>query len=223
METRFHSCVTILLLLEHTFGQSQLHGHFSFVGFVNFSPTKSIIGDQTIAKSQLKCSSNCFANDDCYFFDFCKTGSSSSCYLHNKEAANESVLESGECRRFGLVTIFDEFMYNTNVYRTINYQLLNYLFAFIKFGTATVAQCVRALAPQAKGWVFESQPRQTLVVKTGSDTAKRLATGISVMGPRRWPLWTDAPCHSGCGTLKNPHCSMTMSTEHRSKFAALHQ
>ena len=80
METRFHSCVTILLLLEHTFGQSQLHGHFSFVGFVNFSPnqksTKSIIGDQTIAKSQLKCSSNCFANDDCYFFDFCKTGSS---------------------------------------------------------------------------------------------------------------------------------------------------
>ena len=25
-----------------------------------------------------------------------------------------------------------------------------------------------------------------------------------------------------CGTLKNPHCSMAMSAEHTSKFAALH-
>ena len=32
----------------------------------------------------------------------------------------------------------------------------------------------------------------------------------------------DAPCHTRCGTLKNPHCSKTMSAEHRSKFAALH-
>ena len=42
-----------------------------------------------------------------------------------------------------------------------------------------VAQWIRAFAPQAEGMVFESQPRQTLVVKTGSDnpTAKRLAKG----------------------------------------------
>ena len=33
----------------------------------------------------------------------------------------------------------------------------------------------------------------------------------------------DAPCHSRCGTLKNPLCSKTMSAEHRSKFAALHR
>ena len=41
--------------------------------------------------------------------------------------------------------------------------------------TAVVAQWI----PQAEGMVFESQPRQTLVVKTGSDnsTAKRLAIG----------------------------------------------
>ena len=31
------------------------------------------------------------------------------------------------------------------------------------------------------------------------------------------------PCHSTCGTLKNPHCSLAMSAENRSKFAALHQ
>ena len=30
---------------------------------------------------------------------------------------------------------------------------------------ATVLQSVRALAWHAKGWVFKSQPRQTLVVK----------------------------------------------------------
>ena len=35
--------------------------------------------------------------------------------------------------------------------------------------------------------VFESQPRQTLVVKTGTDssTAKRSAISVSVTGPRR--------------------------------------
>ena len=36
-------------------------------------------------------------------------------------------------------------------------------------------------------------------------------------------LQTDAPCHSMCDTLKNPYCSMAMSAEHRSKFAALHR
>ena len=30
-------------------------------------------------------------------------------------------------------------------------------------------------------------------------------------------------CHSRCGTLKNPHCSMALSAEHRSTFAALHR
>ena len=36
---------------------------------------------------------------------------------------------------------------------------------------------------------FESQPRQTLVVKTGSNssTAKRSAIGVNVTGPERWP------------------------------------
>ena len=46
-----------------------------------------------------------------------------------------------------------------------------------------MAQSVRAFAPQAEGWMFESQPRQTLVVKTGSDsTAKRSAIRVSVTG-----------------------------------------
>ena len=48
-----------------------------------------------------------------------------------------------------------------------------------------VAQSIKAFDPQAEDWVFESQLRQT--VKTGSDrsTAKRLASGVRVTGPRR--------------------------------------
>ena len=52
---------------------------------------------------------------------------------------------------------------------------------------------------------------------------KRSAIGVSVTGSRKWPLLTDAPCYSRCGTLKNPHCSMAISVEQRSKFAALHR
>ena len=36
---------------------------------------------------------------------------------------------------------------------------------------AAVAQWVKAFTPQAEGWVFESHPRQTYVVKTGSDSS----------------------------------------------------
>ena len=64
-----------------------------------------------------------------------------------------------------------------------------------------------------------------ILLGNGSDssTAKRSAISVSVTGPRKWPLWTDALCHSRCGTLKNPHCSMAMSVEHRSKFSVLHR
>ena len=50
---------------------------------------------------------------------------------------------------------------------------------------AALAPSVRAFAPQAEIWVFESQPRPTLV-KTGSysSTAKRLAIDVSFTGSR---------------------------------------
>ena len=55
------------------------------------------------------------------------------------------------------------------------------------FLTAAVAQWARAFSLLVKGWVLESQPRQTKIVITGSDssTAKRSATGVSVTGPWR--------------------------------------
>ena len=40
--------------------------------------------------------------------------------------------------------------------------------------------------------------------------------------PWRWPLYTKLLCDSRCGTLKNSHCSMAMSAEHRSKREGLH-
>ena len=85
--------------------------------------------------------------------------------------------------------------------------------------TAAVAQWVRAFAPQAEVWAFESQPRQIQVLKTasGSSSVKRSAIGVSASE-------TYAPCHSRCGTLKNPHCCLvSMSAKYRSKFAAPHR
>ena len=50
-----------------------------------------------------------------------------------------------------------------------------------------VAQWVKAFAQQAEGWEFESQSRQTQVVKRFGDssTDKSLAIGMRVTGPRR--------------------------------------
>ena len=67
---------------------------------------------------------------------------------------------------------------------------------------------------------FVSQSQKIQVLKGGTDsyTAKHSTTIVSVTCPQRWPLQTDDPWYSGCGRLKNLHCSMAMSTEHRSKF-----
>ena len=40
-----------------------------------------------------------------------------------------------------------------------------------KMFAAAVAQWVRPFARQTEGWVFEPQPRQIVVIKTGSDTS----------------------------------------------------
>ena len=81
-----------------------------------------------------------------------------------------------------------------------------------------------AAVAQAEGWVFESQSRQTWVVKTDSDssTGERSTMGVC-HGSSEMTIINWCPCHSRCGTLKNPHCSMAMSAEHISKFAALHR
>ena len=110
-----------------------------------------------------------------------------------------------------------------------------------------------ALAPQAEGWVFESQPRQTKVVETGSDSSTAKHFNRCEWHVSSEMTIINVPCHSrcivsshgngfciassyttakngerivhfgrglrrcsSCGTLKNPHRSMTMSAVHRS-------
>ena len=58
---------------------------------------------------------------------------------------------------------------------------------------------------------------------TDSSTAKRSATCVSVTVPQEMTIIRVGPCHSRCGTLKNPHFSLAMSAEQKSKLAALHR
>ena len=84
-------------------------------------------------------------------------------------------------------------LFNQSIYQGRSQSLtvigthLLFIFRRASYHNLVIAQWVRAFAQQAKGWVLESQPRQTYVVKSGSDssTAKRSAIGVSVTGPRR--------------------------------------
>ena len=75
----------------------------------------------------------------------------------------------------------------------------------IKSESPAVAHWVRAMANKQK--VGCSNP------SWGSDssTAKCSAIGLSVTALWRWPFKTDAPCHSRCGTLKNPQWLWVLS------------
>ena len=75
-----------------------------------------------------------------------------------------------------------------------------------------VAQLNIAFATQAKGWLYESQPLQTLVVSTSSEnsTGTRFTLGTGVIVSR-------------CDTLENPHCLMNIGAEQGSKCTLLHR
>ena len=66
-----------------------------------------------------------------------------------------------------------------------------------------------------------------LCTSAGSQSVRkrkvRFRIPVSITGPLRGPLNTDVPSPIRCGTLKNPHCSMAISAEHWSKYAALHR
>ena len=77
--------------------------------------------------------------------------------------------------------------------------------------SVAVAQSVRTVAPHAEGWLFETQPRQTEVGKIGCVShCKMLGNRCECHGSSKMTIIMDVPCHSRCGTLKNPHCSMAM-------------
>ena len=64
-----------------------------------------------------------------------------------------------QCIMLIYTTCFTIFFKNANF--STYYKDFTFLPSFYVHRTAAVAQCVSVLAPQAEGWVFESQPRQT--------------------------------------------------------------
>lgn len=104
MKAVFQSFFLFLLLSEIVLGQEQVHGFFKFIGFFNEPQVSSMI-NKIHNKSRHECSSECLKYENCYFFDFCKTGSSISCYFYNNNNIdNNSDLENGMCRRYELVS-----------------------------------------------------------------------------------------------------------------------
>lgn len=103
MKAVFQSFFLFLLLSEIVLGQEQVHGFFKFIGFFNEPQVSSMI-NKIHNKSRRECSSECLKYENCYFFDFCKTGSSISCYFYNNNIDNNSDLENGMCRRYELVS-----------------------------------------------------------------------------------------------------------------------
>ena len=68
------------------------------------------------------------------------------------------------------------------------------------------------------GWVFESQLRQTLVVKTGND-CQTLGNRCKCHGSSEMTIINWCPVSQWYGTLKN--CTIALNAEDRSKFVTL--
>lgn len=103
MKTVFQSSILFLFLSEIVFGQEQIHGFLKFIGYYNEPQISSII-NKIHNKSRSGCSSECLKDENCYFFDSCKTGSSTSCYFYNNNLVNTSGVQNGMCRRHELVS-----------------------------------------------------------------------------------------------------------------------
>lgn len=103
MKAVFQSVILFLFLYGIVFGQEQVQGFFKFIGFFNEPQVSSII-NKIHNKSRRECSSKCLKDENCYFFDFCKTGSSISCYFYDNNLVNTPGVQNGMCRRHELVS-----------------------------------------------------------------------------------------------------------------------
>lgn len=79
-------------------------------------------------------------------------------------------------------------------------------------GCVHVLESVKELTLHDEDWVYESEPRQTYVLKTGKDssTAKRSSEGINYTGPWRCQYKWMPRDTVGVTRYKNPHCSIAM-------------
>lgn len=104
MNSLFRTSFLFLLTFVEVSSHEQFHGFFKAIGSMN-DPELAFALNKIYNKSRLQCSSECLKHESCYYFDFCKIGSSSSCYIYNNNVTNTSAVESGACKRFGLVSV----------------------------------------------------------------------------------------------------------------------
>lgn len=102
MNVAVRASVLFCVFLAKVFGQEQFQGFFEFVGYTN-SPEITFVNDQSYNKSRSECSPQCLQEENCYFFDICQTGSSTSCYFYDNMVSSSVVVESGACGRYELV------------------------------------------------------------------------------------------------------------------------
>ena len=100
----FKISLLFLLLSVPDLGRCQFHGHFNFIGFVDYPYPE--VTNQIIVKSRLKCSSICLENKDCYYYDYCEAESSTSCFLHDQHVSASILVTAGACKRYKLVNTF---------------------------------------------------------------------------------------------------------------------
>lgn len=104
MNSLFRTSFLFLLTFDKVSSHEQFHGFFQSIGFMN-DPELAFALKKIYNKSRLQCSSECLKHESCYYFDFCKIDSSSSCYIYNNTVANTSAVVRGACKRFGLVSV----------------------------------------------------------------------------------------------------------------------
>nr|XP_022314587.1 ficolin-2-like [Crassostrea virginica] len=96
----FKVSLLFLLLSVPDLGRCQFHGHFNFIGFVDYPYPE--VTNQIIVTSRLKCSSICLENKDCYYYDYCEAESSTSCFLHDQHVNASILVTAGACKRYKL-------------------------------------------------------------------------------------------------------------------------
>lgn len=104
MNSFFRTSFLFLLTFIEVFGHVHFNGFFKFFGFINYPQVSSAIS-KIDNKSRLQCSSECLKDESCYYFDFCKTGNSSTCYIYYSNGAYTSAVVSGACKRYELVSV----------------------------------------------------------------------------------------------------------------------
>ena len=125
VHVHFKVSLLFLLLSVPDLGRCQFHGHFNFIGFVDYPYPE--VTNQIIVTSRLKCSSICLENKDCYYYDYCEAESSTSCFLHDQHVNASILVTVGACKRYKLVNTFLSYW----TFTIFQYPIIFYYLSFL--------------------------------------------------------------------------------------------